>query len=138
MFDITKTAVIETANCELTGPDEAPMMADTTTQCSITVYGPGSDPYAKAEAKRQNRLLERLRRKGKAEMSADEQRGEQAEFLAAITVSFNGFDYPPAGEASGKDLFRALYMDRSVGFITDQLQKFVGDWGNFTGSSATS
>jgi hypothetical protein len=56
-------------------------------------------------------------------MSAEEQRAEQAEFLAAITVSFNGFGYPPAGEATGKDLFRALYMDRSVGFITDQVQR---------------
>jgi hypothetical protein len=137
-FDITKTAVVETGDCELTGPDEAPMIDESNKQCSITLYGPGSAPYAAAEAKRQNRLLERLRRKGKAEMSAEEQRGEQADFLSAITVSFNGFAYPPAGEATGKDLFRALYMDRSVGFITDQVQKFVGDWGNFTGSSATS
>jgi hypothetical protein len=138
MFDITKTAVEETAICELNGADDSPLIGDDSKQCSITLYGPGSAPFAQAEAKRQNRLLERLRRKGKTEMSAEEQRAESAEFLAAITVSFNEFGYPPAGDAAGKDLFRALYMDRKVGFITDQVQKFVGDWGNFTASSATS
>jgi hypothetical protein len=138
MFDITTTAVEETAICELNGADDAPLMGSATKQCSITLYGPGSAPFATAEAKRQNRLLERLRRKGKSELSPEEQRSEQAEFLASITVSFNEFGYPPAGDATGKDLFRALYMDRSVGFITDQVQRFVGDWGNFTGSSATS
>ena len=138
MFDITQTAVEETAVCELNNADDAPLIGDENKQCTVTLYGPGSAPYAQAEAKRQNRLLERLRRKGKTEMSAEEQRGESAEFLAAITISFNNFAYPPAGDATGKDLFRALYMDRKVGFITDQVQKFVGDWGNFTGSSATS
>lgn len=138
MFDITQTAVAETADCELNNAEDAPLIGEGSQQCSITLYGPGSDPFAKAEAKRQNRLLERLRRKGKSEMSPEEQRAEQAEFLASITVSFNHFGYPPAGDATGKDLFRALYMDRKVGFITDQVQRFVGDWGNFTPSSPTS
>jgi hypothetical protein len=138
MFDITKTSVEETGVIELVGADEAPLIGEGGKQCSITVYGPGSDVFAKAEARRQNRLLDRLKRKGKADMSAEEQRVEQAEFLASITASFNGFSYPPAAEAIGKDLFRALYKDRKVGFITDQVQRFVGDWGNFTASSATS
>jgi hypothetical protein len=137
MFDITKTAVAETATLELTDANEAPLLGEDKKQLSITLYGPGSEPFAKAEGKRQNRLVERLKRKGKTELSAEEQRSEQADFLAAITVSFNGFSYPPAGEATGKALYRALYMDRSVGFITDQVQRFVGDWGNFTGTSAT-
>jgi hypothetical protein len=138
MFDITKTAVEETAVCELTDANEAALLGEDGKQLSVTLHGPGSEPFARAEAKRQNRLVDRLKRKGKAELSADEQRAEQAEFLAAVTVSFNGFGYPPAGEATGKDLFRAAYKDRKIGFITDQVQRFVGDWGNFTGSSATS
>jgi hypothetical protein len=138
MFDITTTAVEETATLELVDANEAPLLGDDKKQCSITVYGPGSEAFARAEAKRQNRLVERLKRKGKADLSPEEQRAEHAEFLASITVSFNGFGYPPAGEATGKDLFRALYKDRKVGFITDQVQRFVSDWGNFTASSATS
>ena len=138
MFDITKTAVSETATLDLVGPDEAPLLGEDKKQCSISLYGPGSEPFERASAKRQNKLIGRLKRKGKSEMSAEEQRAEQADFLASITVSFNGFTYPPAGEATGKDLYRAAYSDRSIGFIADQVQAFVGDWGNFTGSSATS
>jgi hypothetical protein len=133
-FDIMSTAVDETATLELTDANEAPMIdPETKKQCTITLYGPGSEPFARAEAKRQNRLLERMKRKGKAEMSPEEQRAEQASFLASVTVSFDGFSYPPAAELTGKDLFKAVYMDRRVGFITDQVQRFVGDWGNFTG-----
>jgi hypothetical protein len=137
MFDITSTAVEETAVLELTDANEAPLIGEDKKQLSITLYGPGSEPFARAEAKRQNKLLERLKRKGNANLGPEEQRAEQAEFLASITVSFNGFSYPPAGDAEGKDLFRALYSDRKVGFITDQVQKFVGDWGNFMASSAS-
>jgi hypothetical protein len=137
-FDITSTAVEETATLELENADGLPLIGDDKQRCTIELYGPGSEPFARAEAARQNRLLDRLKRKGKQELSAEEQRGETAEFLASITVSFNGFDYPPAGKATGKDLFRALYSDRKVGFITDQVQRFVGDWGNFTGKSETS
>jgi hypothetical protein len=138
MFDITKTAVEETAVLELNDANDAPLIGDKNKPLSITLFGPGSEPFAKAEAKRQNRLLERLKRKGKAEMSPEEQRAEQAEFLSSITVSFDNFDYPPAGGATGKDLFKALYSDRKVGFITDQVQRFVGDWGNFTKASEKS
>lgn len=136
MFDITSVAVEETATLELTDANGVPLITKNK-QLSITLCGPGSETFAQAEAKRQNRLLERLKKKGKAELTPEEQAAEQAEFLASITVSFNGFNYPPAGDASGRDLFRALYRDRKVGFITDQVQRFVGDWGNFTGKSET-
>jgi hypothetical protein len=137
-FDITSTAVVETAKLDLTDAEEAPLYGKNKERLSITLYGPGSEPFERASAKRQNRLLDRMRRKGKTEMSAEEQRSEASEFLASITVSFNGFEYPPAGEAKERELFKALYMDRKLGFITDQVQRFVGDWGNFSNKSATS
>jgi hypothetical protein len=137
MLDITTKKVVETALIPLTDAEEAPLMGEGDKQCSIEVHGPGSAAYARAEAKKNNRTIDRLKKKGKATASAEEQRGDQADFLADITIAFHGFTYPPAGEATGRDLFRALYMDRSVGFITDQVQSFVGDWGNFTGKSST-
>jgi hypothetical protein len=132
MFDITSKKVDETATLDLTDANDEALIGDGGKQCTITVYGPGSDVFARAEAKRQNRLVERLKKKGKADMSPDEQRAEAAEFLSSITASHTGFDYPPAAGATGKDLYRALYKDRSVGVITDQVLRFVGDWGNFT------
>lgn len=138
MFDITSKKVAETATILLTDADEAPLIGDNGQQCSIEVHGPGSAVYARAEAKRSNKAIDRIKRKGKSKASAEEQRADQAEFLADITIGFNHFSYPPAGEVTGRELFRALYMDRGVGFITDQVQAFVGDWGNFSGKSETS
>lgn len=138
MFDITQTRVEDQAKVELTDANDTPLLGEDQKQLSITVFGPGSKEFERAAAKRQNRLIDRLKRKGKSDMSPEEQRAEQAEFLSSVTVSFNGFGYPPAGEQTGKALFRALYMDPSLGFITDQVQRFVGDWGNFTAGSPTS
>jgi hypothetical protein len=136
MFDITSTKVSETALLQLTDAEEAPLIGDGDKQCAIVLYGPGSKAYAAAEAKKNNKVMDRLKRKGKADMSPEEQRAQQADFLAAITVEFQNFTYP-VGDGIAPDP-RALYMDRSLGFITDQVQAFVGDWGNFSGKSATS
>lgn len=140
MFDITNTKVAEQATIMLTDAEEAPLIGDDDKQCSITVYGPGSRQYAAAEAKKNNKVMDRLKRKGKADMSAEDQRAQQADFLAALTVEFHNFTYPPVkdGEEVPVPDPRALYMDRSLGFITDQVQNFVGDWGNFSGKSAAS
>jgi hypothetical protein len=139
MFDLKKKAVNETAILPLNDADDLPMVdPDTKKQVSVEVFGPGSSAFAKAEAVRQNRLLERVRKGKKMGMSAEEQTASTAEFLSAITSGFDGLDLSPWGDAPGRDLFRALYSDRSVGFIADQVNKFVGDWGNFTSASATS
>lgn len=138
MFDITSSRVEEQATLDLTDATESPLLGEDKKQISITLFGPGSKEFERAAAKRQNRLVDRLKRKGKSDMSPEEQRAEQAEFLSSVTVSFNGFGYPPAGDQTGKALFRALYMDSTLGFITDQVTRFVGDWGNFTGGSQTS
>jgi hypothetical protein len=140
MFDITKTKVAETGRVMLTDAEEAPLFGDDKKQCAVVVYGPGSKEYAKAEARKNNKVMDRLKRKGKADASPEEQRAQQADFLADVTVAFEGFTYPgpdPDKPLEGRELFRAVYMDRSIGFIADQVQAFVGDWGNFSGKSAT-
>ena len=63
---------------------------------------------------------------------------EQAEFLAACTVSFNHFTYPPAEGLEGAALFRRAYEDPSIGFIAAQVAAHINDWANFTTSSAAS
>jgi hypothetical protein len=140
MLDITTKKVAETATLDLLDADESPLIGEGGVQCSVTVYGPGSAEYAKAEAKKNNKVMDRLKRKGKADATPEEQRAQQADFLADITASFNGFTYPsadPDKPLEGRALFRAAYMDRGVGFIADQVQAFVGDWGNFSRKSAT-
>jgi hypothetical protein len=137
MFDITSKKVQEKGVLKLTDAEEAPLIGDNEKQCAIEVYGPGSAAYAKAEARRNNKTVDRIKRRGKSKLSAEEQRSDQADFLADITIAFHNFTYP--GEYSTpREQFHALYMDRAVGFITDQLQGYVGDWGNFSGISEMS
>ncbi len=136
MFDITTLAAEETATLDLlNGQDEA-LNDDKGNRLSITLYGPGSKSHANAQAKRNNRTLERLRKKGKTDLSAEEQASETAEFLAACTVSFNGWEYSPAKGRGEKEHFKAAYSDPGLGFIRDQVAEFIGDWANFTKGSA--
>lgn len=137
-FDITTVASVEMAICELKDADDSPLMDEKGNALSVTVYGPGSKAYVKATTRRQSRNLERLRRKGKPNMTAEENVEDAADFLATCTVSFNGWDYPPAGKAEGFALFKAAYADSSLGFIRDQVAEFISDWANFTSGSVKS
>lgn len=134
-FDITAHAAQETGILELLNGQDEPLLDDKGNRLSITLYGPGSKPYANAQAKRNNRTIERLRKKGKSELSAEEQAADTAEFLAACTVSFNGWEYGPAKGRGEKEHFKAAYSEASLGFIRDQVAEYIGDWSNFTGSS---
>lgn len=128
MFDISKLAAKETALIELDGPDGEPLENEKGERLSITVFGPGSKQFQKAQGIRNRAILEYVRKGGK-KMKDDEQRELDAEFLASCTASFNGFVYK---EMVGHDQFKAAYLDPSIGFISEQVNKAIGDWANFT------
>lgn len=133
-FDISKLAVAATSIVDLEDPSGEPLVNDEGEQISITVYGPGSKQYQKASGIRNRGILEYVRKGGK-KMKDDEQRELDAEFLAACTVSFNNFTYK---DLTGVEMFKAAYLDPSIGFIAEQINKAIGDWSNFTqGSSKT-
>lgn len=128
MSDIRKFAVEATgrlhlrdANDELMYEGELPM--------AVNLYGPGSKQYAKATAAQQNRMIDKLKRKGKTEQSAESKAAEAAEFLTDCTASFENVDYE---DLVGAELARAVYSDVTIGFIADQVAKHLGDWSNFT------
>jgi hypothetical protein len=105
---------------------------------TVTVYGPGSAEYAEAIAKRESRQLERLRKsRGKAEVTAEVKKRDEAIFLASITVEFSRNMEYGDGSLSGNELHRAIYSDRSIGFIADQIYAELADWENFMKGSAT-
>jgi len=138
MFDITTLAATDTSTVELVGGDDAPLFDDKGKRLSITVYGPGSKVYQRAQARQQNQLMDKIKKRGKMDQSAEEKLAEQADFLAACTVSFNAFTYPPADGLEGQELFRKAYADPSIGFITTQVATHINDWANFMKSSAES
>ena len=89
MFDITKLAATETSTVELVGGDDAPLYDDKGQRLSITVYGPGTKVYQRAQSRQQNLLVDKIKKRGKMDQTAEEKLAEQAEFLAACTVSLN-------------------------------------------------
>ena len=138
MFDITKLAATETSIVELVGGDDAPLFDDKGKRLTITVYGPGTKVYQRAQQRQQNQLMDKIKKRGKMDQTAEEKLAEQADFLAACTVSFNGFTYPPADGLEGQELFRKAYADASIGFIATQVAAHINDWANFTKSPGQS
>ena len=134
-MDIRKLAVAETGALELMDAKDKPLVDDTGAPVMITLYGPGSRSYAAAQAEQQNRMIDKLKSKGRSAQSAEDKAREQAEFLAACTASFSpNLEYDGL---TGPALFRAVYADTSIGFIAEQVGKFLGDWGNFSKGSPT-
>jgi len=134
-MDIKKFAVEETSTIALRSASDEPLTGEDGEPMTWTVYGPGSKQYARAQAAQQNRMIDKLKRKGKTEQTAEEKAREQADFLAGCTkecssnIEYEGL----AGEA----LHRAVLADTSIGFIAEQIGKHLGDWGNFSRPSST-
>lgn len=135
MFDLDKIAATETAELQLRNGADELLFDDAGKPITITVYGPGSKPYQDAQAKAQNRAIERLKKKGKLDQSAEEKAQEQAEMLAACTVSFNGFGGPEKSGTTSQTEFMKVYADPKLGFIAQQVQAHIGDWAHFTNGS---
>jgi hypothetical protein len=132
-FDISNLAVNPTSIVKLESPDGDSLKGEDGEAISITVYGPGSKQFQKAQSTRNRALLEYVRKGGK-KVKDEEQREMDADFLAACTVSFNNFVYK---DLSGIEMFRAAYMDTSIGFISEQVNKAISDWSNFTKTPST-
>ena len=139
MLDITTQSVDDTATIHLKNAAGELLYADAerTKPVQIVIYGPGSKAYGLVEARQSSRAIKRMQdNDGKITVAPFEERvRETAEDLAAITVRFENFSYPPAGKAEGAELFAAVYADQKIGFIAKQVTKFVADWGNFKAAS---
>lgn len=138
MLDITSQAVVDTAPIHLKGADGEHLFDTKGNPVRIVIYGPGSKPFAAIEARQTARAVKRMQdNDGKVSVAPPEQRTkEQAEDLAAITVAFENFTYPPAGDKQGQDLFEAFYADPKLGYMAQQVLKAVQNWGNFKPGSA--
>jgi len=128
-MDIKSKAVLEVGRLVLRDSSDEVMVTPEGKEVAIIVYGPGSKPFAKAQAAQNSRMLDKLRRKGKVEQTAEQKTAEAAEFLTDCTKEFENIEYD---DLSGRELFRAVYSDITLGFIADQVAKFIGDWANFT------
>lgn len=127
-FDISTLSAAETGTLELVTPGGDELLNDKGEPCTITVFSPGTKQYQKALSAKNRAVYEFVKRGGR-KMKDGEQREIDARFLADITASFNGFGYK---DLKGYEMFKALYSDETIGFIAEQVNGFVNDWGNFT------
>ncbi len=141
-MDIKKFSVSPTTTLHLRDAQDELMYAenedgskDESKPMRVTLYGPASKEYQRASQKQSNRLIDRLKKKGKADMTPEARLEEQSTFLAEVTAGFENVEY---GEAKGIELARAIYSDPEIGFIADQVAKHVAEWSNFTRASSRS
>ena len=128
-MDLRKIAVEETSTLHLLDASDNPLYDGKDKPVTVTLYGPGSKAYARAQAARNNRVMDKLRKKGKADQTAEQTAEENALFLSACTISMSNIEYD---KLEGEALFKAVYSDTSIGFIAEQVGKHLGEWGNFT------
>jgi len=136
-MDISSRTAVDTFDLELIDPRSGDTLRNEADEpCVITLHGPASRAFKTAQAAANNRLLERMKRKGKAAVvTAEEDDAARAAFLTSITVRLTGFDY--RGSAN-EDAVRAMYLDAGLGWIAEQVNSAAGDWGNFTMAAPTS
>lgn len=141
-FDITKKRALETAKIELVTGEGVPLTDDDGNVLSVTVYGPGSKRWQQADAERNRRRTARIEKnRGKLAAALEGGKADEVDFLVAVTISFDGWDYPnPDTDEDGKpkdwptkaDMFRAAYEDDSLGYIRDHVHKEANSWEAFT------
>lgn len=139
--NLKKFALISTIIHHLLDGDENPMYADgadgqpdMSRPMRAHMFGPGTKQYAKAQAAQSNRSMDRFKKKGKANMTAEEQSVERATFLVACTAQLENIE---VDELVGDALAMAVYTDIEVCFIPMQLDKLISDTANFTKASQT-
>lgn len=122
-FDITALEASDTATLDVNALTGEPMVVDGV-PVTITLYGPGSEQAIKAQAKsdaaEQAKAFAAIRGKP-AKDTPDAARLARAERLASCTASINGLAIAPLD----------LYRNPKLGYITNQVERFSGDWANF-------
>ena len=110
---------------------------DGVTPWTITHHSPGTKVFQNAlhefKTKKSGGLAALMGGKDD-KRSPDADAEDLAVFLAAITISFDGFDYEGK---TGNAAYRAAYKDNEIGHIAAGMNTFAGDRGNYLPEQAT-
>jgi len=121
----------ETATLHLQTPDGELMYVgkDGDKPVTVELYGVGSRQYQQAERKRQDALASKFKRFKNKAIPTEELEELRVQFLVDCVAGSQNFELN--GE-TGAELYRAVFSDRSLIFITDQVDRFISDQANFT------
>ena len=139
MIKISQLQTRDVADLHLKGVDGEPLyFRDVATgeekPVLIKLFGPGSEPYRRAQAAAHRRVTALLK-KGRNALEArtpDERAAETATLLADITQGVEGLDLEAASVREG---VLALYGNPHCGWIAEQVNTFAADWANFSVSA---
>jgi hypothetical protein len=121
-FEVQETAVLDVQNMKDDGP-----LLHRGEPVRIHLHSPGSAAYVRASAKLNRASEARMQaamRGKKINESVEEKRQRNAEFLAECTHSIENFPLPGGA--------LALYNNPKLGYITNQVDRFLTDWANFS------
>jgi hypothetical protein len=130
-FNLVAFEAPETATLEVMDARGEPLIGEGGQPVLIDLYGPGSEAYAKAQARIDQantaRTFQALRT-GKSKDGDENSKRLHAEKLASCTARIHHFPIDPL----------ALYQNPRLGYITNQVARFIEDWANFLPPSAQS
>ena len=131
-FDIRTLAIAKTGVVPVRDASGEKQYDEAGNALTITVHSPGTKKYNQASHDMRtangDRMVNKMQGKADGKQTADDEITESAEFLAAITISFDNFG---AGELTGYDLFESVYSNLEIGHIADDVRKFINDRANF-------
>ena len=136
MNSLKKYSLTETATLHLQDPDGELMYLDDkmTLPVQLHLYGIGSKQYQMAERKRQDALASKFKRYKNRTIPTEELEELRVDFLVRCVA---GSDNIELDGQKGEELYRAVFSDRSLVFITEQVDRFISDQANFTGKPLT-
>lgn len=128
-FNVADFEVNDTAKICIKGLDGEPLQVNGE-GVFIEVYSPGSREGARADAQyaayNGARFIKTVRDKSKGKVDPEDAEREAARLVAYTKTLVN---FPVPGGAG------ALYANAKLGFITNQVKEFIGDWSNFQKAS---
>lgn len=121
---------------DITLPNGEPMLYPPTGDgkpVTVVVYGPSTKQYAAAKDKLEKvatqRVMSAIGRQGKKQPESDADEANTA-YLVAVTKRIDNFPFP-GGPA-------AVYADKRLQYMADQVRAHLADLGNFFKPSLTS
>lgn len=129
LADFSAFLLSPTGRVEISLPNGEPMMYDGK-RVAVNVYAPASAEYARAQAAMQRAARDKLLGGKKSANEADENAEIDARFLVNITQSVENFPFPGGADA--------MYRERGLMYIGEQVRSYLGEQGNFFGKSKAS
>jgi hypothetical protein len=123
-FNLAHFEAADTATLTMLDQKGRPLMVDGK-PVAFELYGPGSEPYVKAQAKidagAQARAFAAIRGAEEVDSVAEARKLSREKMIACTKSISPNFPVSPAD----------VYGNPRLGYMTDQVAKFLADWGNF-------